>query len=177
MTPQSLVIFSSVPLFLVVLVMKALVAFRRVSPILFSHLKYGLFLIFSKIWCIGSRNTVLTTWVAVDPDCPAKSLRGQLLLYLSDLTSLLSYETTLAFPFPCCWSSSTCLYSSMWSMSWRTLLTGFLVKDFLNSCSACRLILKVLIATSSKFPSISLNISLFHMVIDSKESKGQGTPL
>ena len=51
------------------------------SPlILFGHLKYGLFLIFSKTWCISSRNTVFTTWGVTGPDCPAKSLWGLLLL-------------------------------------------------------------------------------------------------
>ena len=158
MTPQHPAIFCNVPRSWWYWQLRLWLLLVGSPPIWFGYLKYGSLLIFSKIWCIGSRNIVLTTWVTVDLDCPAKSLWGQLLLYLSDLTSLLSYETTLAFPFPCCWSSSTCLYSSMWSMSWRTLLTGFLVKDFLNSCSACRLILKVLIATSSKFPSISLNI-------------------
>ena len=38
-------------------------------------------------------------------------------------------------------------------------LTGFLVKDFLKSCSTSRPTLKVFIAMLSKFPSISLNIS------------------
>ena len=158
MTPQRPAIFCSVPRSWWHWQWRLWLLLVGSPPILFGYLKYDTLLIFSKIWCTGSRNTVLTTWVAVDPDCQAKSLQGQLLLYLSDLTSLLSCETTLAFPFPYCWSSLTCLYSSMWSMSCRTLLTGFLVKDFLKSCSACRLILKVLIATSSKFPSISLNI-------------------
>ena len=49
-------------------------------PIFFGYLKYGSFLIFSKIWCTGSRNTMLTAWWVVDLDCPAKSLRGLLLL-------------------------------------------------------------------------------------------------
>ena len=129
-----------------------------------------------------------TTWAAIDPNCLAKSLQGRLLLYLFDLKSLLSWEITLAFPFPCCWSSSTHLYSSIQSMSWRTLLIGFLVKDFLKSYSTGRLTLKVPIAMSSKFLLISLNIfqylseyffrvSPYRMVMDNKESKGQGTLL
>ena len=45
------------------------------SPhILFSHLKYGSFLIFSKTWYTSSRKTVFTIWGAAGPDCPAKSL-------------------------------------------------------------------------------------------------------
>ena len=40
-----------------------------------------------------------------------------------------------------------------------TFLASFLVNDFLKSCSAGRSTLKVLIATSLKFPSITLNIS------------------
>ena len=70
-------------------------------------------------------------------------------------------------------------------MNWRTLLAGFLVKDFLKPCSTGRPTLKVLTATSLKSPSISLNISQYLskyvfkvspscMVIDSKESKGRG---
>ena len=130
-------------------------------PILFGHLKYDSFLIFSKTWCTGSRNTVFTTWEAIDPDCLAKSLWGLLLLYLFDLKFLLSWGITLAFPFLCCWFSSTCMYSSIRSINWRTLLTGFLVKDFLKSCSADRPTLKVLTATSSKSPSVSFNISQY----------------
>ena len=114
-------------------------------PILFGHLKYGSIFIFSKTWCTSSWNTMLTTWVTVNLDCLAKSLRWWLLLYLSDLKSLLSF--TLAFPFPCYWSSLTHLYLSILSMSSRTLLASFLVNDFLKSCSVGRPTLKVLIAT------------------------------
>ena len=73
-------------------------------------------------------------------------------------------------------------------MSWHTLIAGFPVKDFLKPCSAGRPTLKVLMATLSKSPSISLNISQYlskyvfrvsssHMVIDSRESKGRSTLL
>ena len=89
----------------------------RSPHVLFGHLKYGSFLIFSKTWCTSSRNTVLTIWGVVGPDCLTKSLRGLLLLYQSDLKSFLSWGTTLAFPFPYCWSSSTLLYLSIRSMS------------------------------------------------------------
>ena len=69
-----------------------------------------------------------------------------------------------------------------------TLLTSFLVNDFLKSCSAGRPTLKVLTATSSKSLSISLNISQYlseyvfrvspsHMNMDNRESKGRGTLL
>ena len=157
-------------------------------PILFDHLKYGSFLIFSKTWCTGSRNTVLTTRGVVDPDRPTKSLQDLLLLYLSDLKSLMSWGITLVFPHLCCWSSLTRLYSSIRFISWRTLLTSFLAKDFLKSCSAGRPTLKVLTATSSKSLSISLNISQYlfeyvfrvspsHMNMDNRESKGRGTLL
>ena len=90
-------------------------------PILFDHLNYGSFLIFSKTWCTSSRNTVLTTWGVVDPDCPTKSLQDLLLLYLFDLKSLLSWGITLVFPLLCCWSSSTRLYSSIRFISWHSL--------------------------------------------------------
>ena len=189
MTQQRPAIFCNVPPLLVVLVVKALVTPHGVSSHLIWLFKvWSTLNFFSKIWCTGSQNTVLTTWVAVDLDCLAKSLRGRLLFYLSDLTSLLSCETTLAFPLPYCWSSSTSLYSSMRSISWRTLLTSFLVKDFLKSYSTGRPTLKVLIATSLKFLSILLNISkylieyifrvsLSRIVIDNRESKSQGTLL
>ena len=76
----------------------------------------------------------------------------------------------------------------MRSMSLRTLLTNFLVKDFFRSCSAGRLTLKILMAMSSKSLSISLNISQYlskyvfkvstsSIVMNSKESKSQGTLL
>ena len=124
----------------------------------------------------------------MNPNCPAKSLQGLLLLYLVDLKSLISRGITLPFPLPCYWSSSTRLYSSIQFISRRTLLTSFLVRDFLKSCSVGRPTLKILIATSSKSPSISLNISQYlseyvfrvspsRMDMDNKESKGWGTVL
>ena len=65
---------------------------------------------------------------------------------------------------------------------------NFLVNDFLKSCLVGRSTFKVFMATSSKSPSISLNISQYlseyvfrvspsHMVIDNREFKGQGTLL
>ena len=89
---------------------------------------------------------------------------------------------------PCYWSSSTLLDLSIWFISWRTLVTGLPIRDLLKPCLARRLTLKVLIATSSKSPSISLNISQYlseyifkvspsHMDKDNKESKGWGTLL
>ena len=51
------------------------------SPlILFGHLKYGSFLIFSKTWCIDSRNTVLTPWGDVGLDCPSKIPQGSVIV-------------------------------------------------------------------------------------------------
>ena len=160
----------------------------RFPPILFGYLKYGSFFSLSKIWCTGSLNTVLTTWAVAALMCPTKPLRGLLLLYLSDLKFFRSWGITLVFPFPCYWSSSTRLYLSIQSMSQRTFLASFIVNDFLKSCSAGKYTLNVLIATSSKFPSISLNISQYlseyvfrvspsYMAIDSKESKERGTLL
>ena len=117
------------------------------SPaILFGYLKYGSLLIFSSTWCIGSRNTVLTFCALVVSDCPVKSLFKQLLLYRSDLKSLLSWEITFSFPLPCNWSSSTRLYLSSRSISWHTLVAGLPVRDFLKPCSTGRLFLKVLMA-------------------------------
>ena len=183
MVPQISTVLRSVSLVLMVLAIKALVTPHGFLAILFGHLKNDSFLIFSITWCTSSRKTTLTTRVLVGPNCPAKSLWGQLLLYQSDLKSLLSWGITLTFPFPYCWSSSTLLYLSIWSMIWHTLVTGFLVKDFLKSCSVGRPTLKVLMFTSSNSPSISLNISQYlseyvfrvspsRMDKDSKESKG-----
>ena len=157
-------------------------------PILFGHLKYGSFFIFYRIWCVSSLNTVLTIWAIAGPVCPAKSLLGRMLLYLSNLKSLRSRGITFAFPFPYCWSSLTRLYSSIRFIRWHILRAGSLVKDFLKSCSMGRPTSNVLIATSSKFPSISLNISQYlseyafkvspsRITIDNKESKGQETLL
>ena len=73
-------------------------------------------------------------------------------------------------------------------MSWRTLVTGFPVKDFLKPCSASRPSMNVLMATSLKLPFISLKISQYLseyvfrvspslMDKDNKEAKGRGTLL
>ena len=59
------------------------------------------------------------------------------------------------------WCSSTRSYLSIRSISWRMLVAGFPVRDFLKPCLAGRLLLKVLMATSSKLPSISLYISQY----------------
>ena len=94
----------------------------------------------------------------------------------------------LVFPFPCCWSSSILLYLSTLSISCRKLVTGLPVRDFLKPCPDGRPTLKVLITTSSKSPSILLNISQYLsayaftdspslIVINSRESKGWGTLL
>ena len=133
------------------------------SPaILLGHLKYDSFFIFSKTWCIGSRNTTLTACVSVGPDYLVKSLLGWLLLLnQSDLKSLLSWGTIFALPLPNYWSFSTLLYLSIRSINWRKLVTGFSVRDFLKPCSVGRPLLKVLMTTSSKLPSISLYISQY----------------
>ena len=73
-------------------------------------------------------------------------------------------------------------------MSWRILVTGFPIKDFLKPCLAGRPSLNVLMATSSKSPFISLNISQYLseyvfrvfpslMERDNKEAKDWGTLL
>ena len=95
---------------------------------------------------------------------------------------------SFVLPFPYCWFSSTLLYLSIRSMSWRTLVTSLPVKDFLKLCSVGKPTLKVLMATSSKSPSISFyisqylseyvfNVSPFRMNKDSNEFKGRGTLL
>ena len=88
----------------------------------------------------------------------------------------------------CCWSSSILLYLSTLSISYCKLVTSLPVKDFLRPCSEGSPTLKVLIATSSKSLSISLNISQYLsaydfidspslIVIDNRESRGWGTLL
>ena len=131
------------------------------SAILFGHLKNGSFLIFSKTWGTDTLNTTLTFCVLVNPYCPAKSLIGLLLLYWSDLKSLPFWGITFSFPLPCSWSSSILLYLSIWSISYRTLVTGLVVKYFLKPCLVGRPLLKVLMAMLSKPPSISLYISQY----------------
>ena len=128
--------------------------------ILLGHLKYGSFLIFSNTRCTGSWNIVLTACALVTLDCPTKSLLGRLLLYRSDMKSLIFYGITFSFPLPCSWSSSIHLYLSIRSISWRTLVVGLPVRDFLKPCSAGRLFLKVLMVTSSKFQSISIHLPI-----------------
>ena len=190
MVPQIPTFFRSVPLFLMILTIEARVSPCRVKKwfILFGHLKNGSFFIFSRTRCTGSRNTTLTTWVLVDPIGLTWSFRGRTTLNRSDLKSLLPWGITFTLPFPCCWSSLTLLYLSIRSISWRTLVTGLPVKDFLSPCSLGRPTLKVLIATSSKLPFISLYISQYQfkyafrvspsrMDRDSCESKGLGTLL
>ena len=160
------------------------------SPaILFGHLKNSLFLIFSRTWCIGSWNTALTVCTSADSNCPAKSFFGWLLLLnQSNLKSLLSRGIIFALPLPNYWSFSTLLYLLIRSMSWRKLVIGFPVRDFLKPCLVGRLLLKVLMATSSKLPFISLYISQYlfeyafkvspsRMDKDNRESKGRWTLL
>ena len=162
--------------------------FMESPTILFGHLKNSSFLIFSKTCCTGSLNMTLTFCVLVDPYCPVKSFLGLLLLYRFDLKSLPFWGITFSFPFPYSWSSSTLLYLSIWSISWRTLVTGLPVKDFLKPCSVGRPLLKVLMATSSKLLSISLYISQYLseyafrvspscMDNDNNKLKGRGTLL
>ena len=150
MIPQSSAIFFGVSSLLLVFSMKALIALHRDS----FHFIWPF-----KVWFIVNlfqdlmhwfpkhcANHLWSTW----PWLPSKSLWGRLLLYLSNLKSFLSWGITLAFHFLCCWYSSTCLYSSIRSISQHTLLIGFLVNDFLKSCLVGRPTLKVLMATSSK---------------------------
>ena len=134
-----------------------------------------------------SSDHLIVTWYLLLSIIPS----GWLLLYLSGLNSLISWGTSLVFLFPCCcccWSSSILLYLSTLSISYRKLVTGLPVKDFLRPCSEGSPTLKVLIATSSKSPSISLNISQYLsaydlidspslIVIDNRESRGWGTLL
>ena len=151
--------------------------FMESPAILFGHLKNVLFLIFSKTWC--------TFCVLANPYYPVKSLLGLLLLYRSDLKSLPFWGITFSFPFPCSWSSSTLLYLSILSISCRTLVTGLPVKDFLKPCSVGRPLLKVLMATSSKFSSISyisqymskyaFKVSPSCMDNDNNKLRGRGT--
>ena len=117
-----------------------------------------------------------------------KILSGSIIVVFVRLEIPHLLRDNLTLPLPCCWSSSTFLYSSMWFVRRRTLLTNFLVKDFLKSCLVGRLTLKVLTTTSSRSSSISLKISqymsehvfrvsLSRIDIDNSEFKGRGTLL
>ena len=188
MTPQCHAIFCIMPPLLVVLAVKVLVTLRGVSSYLIWPFKVWLILKFFQdfVYWFSEHNT---NYLSISSSrVPSKiSLRSVVIVSIRPEIPFI-LRATLAFHFPCCWSSSTCLYSSIQSMSWHILLTGFLVKDFLRSCSAGKPTLKVLIATSSKFSSISLNISqclskyVFRVspsriVINSRESKGRETLL
>ena len=70
-------------------------------------------------------------------------------------------KDNLDFSFPLFLVFFNPLYLSIQSMSWCILVTGLLVRDFLKPYTVGRLTLKVLIATSSQSPSISLNISQY----------------
>ena len=173
---------------MVVLAMKTLIALHGVSSHLIWLLEVWLILYFLQDLVHKLPKHSTNYLGSSRSSMPSKISLGPIVVVPLRSESLWSWGTTLALPFPCCWSSPTYLYSSIWSMSWHTLLAGFLVKDFLKSCLAGKPTLKVLIVTSSKFPSISLKISQYlseyvfrvspsRMAIDSKESKGRGTLL
>ena len=156
MTPQRPTIFYSVPPLLVVLAVKVLVTPRGVSPLLIWPFKlwftFNFFqdlvhkLLEHYVNHLSSSRSGLSNKIS-----PSLVI----VVYIRPNIPFILWDH-LSFPFPLL---LVLLDLSMRSISWCTLPTSFLVKDFLKSCSAGRLILKVLIATSSKFPSISLNIS------------------
>ena len=89
------------------------------------------------------------------------------------MDNLLLFELTYVFYRVC----SAIIHGERW------LVIGLLVRDFLKPCSDGRPTLKVLMATSSKSPSISLNISQYLseyafmdspslIDMDNKKSKG-----
>ena len=156
---QSSAVLSGMPLLLVVSAMKALITPQGVS----THLVRPF-----EVWLILDLLQNLMHWFSEHnvyylkscrPRLPGKiPLRSVIIIEVRpEIPSFLN--DNLSFPLPCCYSSSTLLYLSIQTMSWGTLVTGFPVKDFLKSCLVGRSTLKVLMATLSKSPSISLNIS------------------
>ena len=104
-----------------------------------------------------------------------------------EIYPLLRDDLSLAFPLLLVFIDPLVLVS-IWSMSWRMLVTSFPVKDFHKPCLVGRPTLKELMAMSSTLPSISLYISQYlseyvfrvspsRMDKDSGESKGRGTLL
>ena len=186
MIPQISTILHSVSLVLVVLAIKALITPHRVSCHLIWPFKEQLILdLLQNLVHWFSEHRINHVSIS-RPWLPNKvSPRSVVIVPIRPEIPPL-WWITLALPFPCCWSSSTLLYLSIWSMSWCTLVTGFPVKDFLKPCLAGRPTLKVLMTTSSK--SLSLNISQYlseyvfrvspsHMDKDNRESKGRVTLL
>ena len=151
MIPQISAILGSVPMILMIMAIKVLLTLHRISchlihppeerlvfnllqDLLYWLSKYNI----NRLGVGKSRlpNKIFLRSVVLDP-------------IRSDLKSLLSWGTTFAFPFPCNWFFSILLYLSIRSINWRTLTIGLPVRDFLKSCSAGRLALKVPMATSS----------------------------
>ena len=186
MIPQISTILNSVSLVLVVLAIKALITPHRVSCHLIWPFKEQLILDFLQNLVHWFSEHCINRLSIGRPWLPNKvSPRSVVIVPIRPEIPPL-WWITLALPFPCCWSSSTLLYLSIWSMSWCTLVTGFPVKDFLKPCLAGRPTLKVLMTTSSK--SLSLNISQYlseyvfrvspsRMDKDNRESKGRVTLL
>ena len=93
------------------------------------------------------------------PWLPSKVSSG-LIIVISvrpEISYILRYNLSFPFPLLLVFLDPFILVHTVHER--RPLLTGFLVNDFLKSCPAGRLTLEVLMATSSKSPSISLNIS------------------
>ena len=130
------------PSFLVVLAMKALVAFHGISSHLIWPFKVWLVFYFFQDLLHGflkySANYLSSNWTRM----PSEVSLGSVTIISVWPEISLVLRDYLNFPFSCRWSSSTHLYSSIRSISWRTLLIGFLVSDFLKSCLAGRPTLK-----------------------------------
>ena len=188
MTPQSSTIFCGVSSILVVLVMKALVTLHRVS----SYLIWPF-----KVWLILNPFQDLMHWFLEyhanhlscnRPKLPSKVSSGPIIVISIRLEILLILRDNLSLPFPLLLVFLDPLILVNMVHEPTHTPYNFLVNDFLKSCLAGRLTFKILMATSSKSPSISLyisqylseyvfRVSLSHMVIDNRESKGQGTLL
>ena len=134
----------------------------RSPPVLLSHQKYGSFLICSRILWTGSLKATLIS--------PSRTLSSWILSSLLGLDwkppvyELFAYcEMASALPFFCCQSSSNLLYSSIHLINWCILLRGLMFKESHNFKSYGSPNLKVLAATFSLPPPISLYSSQYRL--------------
>lgn len=152
-------LFSSMPLFPMIISMQTLISPRGITPILFGHLKYSSCLICSTILCTSSLNItfispgwmpgfwILNSLLGLDwkPPCLSWLVIGALLLF-------------------CCQSSSSLLYSSICLMSYLISSGNLFVNDSRNSESSSNPSRNELAATFSLSPPISLYDSQYLLV-------------
>ena len=148
---QHSALLGCMPLIPVVSTIQVLVSPRGVPPLLFSHLKNGLFLIRSTILCTGSLNATFTSPIYTSGSCTLGSLRS-----LGEKTLGRDRFINGALPLLYSQSSFNPLYSSIRLMSWLISSGGLFVSDSRSSEFSGSPILKVHDAIFSLPPPISL---------------------